>query len=142
MWLSTPTQPETAVVRDDDGKLVMEMAQAGHHEAGGRGLGSAGADHGEGARRQDRSVRLSVQADELRCGEEISDREPCLSRAADGIVRWARLCRGAWTWQSLAELGFVVVCIDGMGTPWRSKSFHERYYGDLGDNTIPDQVAG
>ena len=44
--------------------------------------------------------------------------------------------------QSLAELGFVVVCIDGMGTPWRSKAFHEAYYGDMGDNTIPDQVAG
>ncbi len=44
--------------------------------------------------------------------------------------------------QALAELGFVVVCIDGMGTPWRSKAFHEAYYGDLGDDTIPDQVAG
>ena len=44
--------------------------------------------------------------------------------------------------QALAELGFVVVCIDGMGTPWRSKAFHEVYYGDMGDNTIPDQVAG
>jgi dipeptidyl-peptidase-4 len=44
--------------------------------------------------------------------------------------------------QSLAELGFIVVCIDGMGTPWRSKSFHEFYYGDMGDATIPDQVAG
>src|SRR5215469_1158319 len=44
--------------------------------------------------------------------------------------------------QSLAELGFVVVEIDGMGTPWRSKKFHEAYYGDMGDNTLPDQVAG
>jgi dipeptidyl aminopeptidase/acylaminoacyl peptidase len=44
--------------------------------------------------------------------------------------------------QALAELGFIVVCIDGMGTPYRSKSFHEFYYGNLGDNTIPDQVAG
>jgi dipeptidyl aminopeptidase/acylaminoacyl peptidase len=44
--------------------------------------------------------------------------------------------------QALAELGFIVVCIDGMGTPWRSKTFHEAYYGDMGDNTIPDQVAG
>ncbi|HZS57070.1 MAG TPA: DPP IV N-terminal domain-containing protein [Bryobacteraceae bacterium] len=44
--------------------------------------------------------------------------------------------------QSLAELGFVVVEIDGMGTPWRSKKFHEAYFGDLGDNTLPDQVAG
>ncbi len=43
--------------------------------------------------------------------------------------------------QALAELGFVVVEIDGMGTPWRSKKFHEAYYGDMGDNTLPDQVT-
>jgi dipeptidyl-peptidase-4 len=43
--------------------------------------------------------------------------------------------------QALAELGFIVVSIDGMGTPGRSKSFHAAYYGDMGDNTLPDQVA-
>jgi len=42
---------------------------------------------------------------------------------------------------ALAELGFIVVEIDGMGTPWRSKKFHEAYYGDMGDNTLPDQVT-
>ncbi|HEY8682512.1 MAG TPA: prolyl oligopeptidase family serine peptidase, partial [Rhodanobacter sp.] len=44
--------------------------------------------------------------------------------------------------QSLAELGFIVVAIDGMGTPWRSKKFHDAYFGNMGDNTLPDQVAG
>ena len=44
--------------------------------------------------------------------------------------------------QALAELGFVVVAIDGMGTPGRSKAFMDAYYGRMGDNTIPDQVAG
>jgi dipeptidyl aminopeptidase/acylaminoacyl peptidase len=44
--------------------------------------------------------------------------------------------------QAIAELGFIVVQIDGMGTPWRSRTFHEAYYGDMGDNTLPDQVAG
>ncbi len=43
--------------------------------------------------------------------------------------------------QALAELGFIVVEIDGMGTPWRSKKFHEAYYANMGDNTIPDQVT-
>jgi len=43
---------------------------------------------------------------------------------------------------SLAELGFVVVCIDGLGTNMRSKAFHDALFGDMGDNTIPDQVAG
>ena len=45
--------------------------------------------------------------------------------------------------QALAELGFIVVTIDGRGTPNRSKSFHDAYYGAMGrDNTLPDQVAG
>lgn len=44
--------------------------------------------------------------------------------------------------QALAELGFIVVEIDGMGTPWRTKSFHDVSYGNMGDNTLPDQVAG
>ncbi|HKO03166.1 MAG TPA: DPP IV N-terminal domain-containing protein [Candidatus Acidoferrales bacterium] len=44
--------------------------------------------------------------------------------------------------QALAELGFVVVEIEGMGNPLRSKKFHDFYYANMGDNTLPDQVAG
>jgi dipeptidyl aminopeptidase/acylaminoacyl peptidase len=44
--------------------------------------------------------------------------------------------------QALAELGFIVVEIDGMGNPIRSKKFHDAYYGNMGDNTLPDQVTG
>jgi dipeptidyl aminopeptidase/acylaminoacyl peptidase len=45
--------------------------------------------------------------------------------------------------QALAELGFVVVTIDGTGTPGRSKAFQDAYYGAMGrHNTIPDQIAG
>jgi dipeptidyl aminopeptidase/acylaminoacyl peptidase len=37
----------------------------------------------------------------------------------------------------------VVVSIDGMGTPNRSKAFTDAYYGAMGrHNTIPDQIAG
>jgi dipeptidyl-peptidase-4 len=43
--------------------------------------------------------------------------------------------------QALAELGFVVVEVDAMGTPMRSKSFHEAYYGNMGDNGLPDQMG-
>jgi len=44
--------------------------------------------------------------------------------------------------QALAELGFVVVQIDGMCNPLRSKRFHDSCYGDMADNTLPDQVSG
>ena len=43
--------------------------------------------------------------------------------------------------QALAELGFIVVAIDGMGTPLRSKSFQDAWYGNMIDNTLPDQVT-
>jgi dipeptidyl aminopeptidase/acylaminoacyl peptidase len=43
--------------------------------------------------------------------------------------------------QALAELGFIVVEIDGSGNPTRSKKFHDAYYGNMGDNTLPDQVG-
>lgn len=43
--------------------------------------------------------------------------------------------------QALAELGFIVIALDGMGTPLRSKSFQDTWYGNMADNTLPDQVA-
>ena len=43
--------------------------------------------------------------------------------------------------QAVAELGFIVVEVDAMGTPGRSKSFHDTYYGNMGDNGLPDQVS-
>ncbi|HXG95867.1 MAG TPA: DPP IV N-terminal domain-containing protein [Gemmatimonadales bacterium] len=44
--------------------------------------------------------------------------------------------------QALAELGFVVVVIDGMGTRGgRSKTFRDAAYGKMEENTLPDQVA-
>ncbi len=44
--------------------------------------------------------------------------------------------------QALAELGFVVVAIDGTCNPGRSKAFHDLCYGEMGTNTLPDQVYG
>ena len=44
--------------------------------------------------------------------------------------------------QAIAELGFVVIELDAMGTPMRSKEFHETYYGNMGDNGLLDQMGG
>ena len=44
--------------------------------------------------------------------------------------------------QALAELGFIVVIIDGSCNPDRSKSFHDACYGNMADNTLEDQIAG
>jgi dipeptidyl aminopeptidase/acylaminoacyl peptidase len=41
---------------------------------------------------------------------------------------------------AMAELGFVVVQIDGMGTSWRSKAFHDVCWKNLGDSGFPDRI--
>ncbi len=40
-----------------------------------------------------------------------------------------------------AELGFVVVQMDGMGTNGRSKAFHDVCWKNLGDSGFPDRIA-
>ncbi|HYV98287.1 MAG TPA: prolyl oligopeptidase family serine peptidase [Gemmatimonadaceae bacterium] len=42
--------------------------------------------------------------------------------------------------RTLAELGFVVVQIDGMGTTNRSRAFHDVAYKNLGDAGFPDRI--
>lgn len=56
---------------------------------------------------------------------------------------------GSWSFiasrgdnQALAELGFVVVVLEGTSNPLRSKSFHDMSYGNMAENTLPDQVTG
>jgi dipeptidyl aminopeptidase/acylaminoacyl peptidase len=43
--------------------------------------------------------------------------------------------------QAQAELGFIVVQIDGMGTSNRSKAFHDVSWQNLGDAGFPDRIA-
>lgn len=42
---------------------------------------------------------------------------------------------------AMAELGFIVVKIDGMGTSNRSKAFHDVCWKNLGDSGFPDRIA-
>ncbi len=42
--------------------------------------------------------------------------------------------------QALAELGFIVVQMDGLGTSNRSKEFHDYCWRDLGDAGFPDRI--
>ena len=139
---STPTQPETAVIRTRDGKLVMEIAKQDVTKLAAAGWVPP--------------VPITVKARDGKTdlyglmfkptNFDASKKYPIVNYVYPGPQTGSCGSRnfqaGRRDLQPLAELGFIVVCIDGMGTPWRSKSFHEAYYGDLGDNTIPDQVSG
>ena len=45
-----------------------------------------------------------------------------------------------WNMTSLAELGFIVVQLDAMGTSWRGKQFEEVCYKNLKDAGFPDRM--
>lgn len=46
-----------------------------------------------------------------------------------------------WYMTSIAELGFIVVMVDGMGTSFRSREFENVCYKNLQDAALPDHMA-
>ncbi len=53
------------------------------------------------------------------------------AKSFPGDLAWVN--RIFWRAQAVAQLGFIVVTLDGPGTPYRSKEFHDASYGHLGD---------
>jgi dipeptidyl-peptidase 4 len=53
------------------------------------------------------------------------------AKSFPGVENWVN--KIFWRGQALAEQGFIVVTLDGPGTPYRSKEFHDVSYGHLGD---------
>jgi dipeptidyl aminopeptidase/acylaminoacyl peptidase len=49
--------------------------------------------------------------------------------------------RAYYNAQCVAELGFLVVMVDGLGMGGRSKAFHDYSYKNLGDGGLPDHIA-
>lgn len=66
---------------------------------------------------------------------------PQVYRTVPNFSLHSAIFRSPWVGQALAELGFIVLHMDGMGTPGRSTAFHRATYGNMGDCGIPDHVA-
>lgn len=66
---------------------------------------------------------------------------PQVYRTSPHFSLYGVIFRSAWPAQALAELGFIVVHVDGFGTPGRSKSFHDFTYENMSDCGIPDHVV-
>jgi dipeptidyl aminopeptidase/acylaminoacyl peptidase len=139
---STPTEPQTTVLRSSDGKTVMELGKQDISKLLAYGWvppTPITVKARDGKTDLHGLMFKPTHFDATRKYPIINHVYPGPQTGSCGSREFTA-SRGDS--QSLAELGFIVVCIDGMGTPWRSKTFHEAYWGNLGDNTIPDQVAG
>jgi dienelactone hydrolase len=139
---STPTQPQVTVVRDRDGKTVMDVARQDISKLVASGWKPLIPIKVKGRDGTTDLYGFMFEPTHF----DASKKYPIVNLVYPGPQTGScddRNFRAAHRdMQSLAELGFIVVCIDGMGTPFRSKEFHEAYYANLGDNTIPDQIAG
>jgi dipeptidyl aminopeptidase/acylaminoacyl peptidase len=137
---STQVEPFVTVVRDNTGKIVMEVARQDISRllaAGWTPSVPFKVKARDGATDLYGAMNKPTHFDPAR-------KYPIVDLIYPGPM--GKSCpdhsfRPASVSKALAELGFVVVCIDAMGTEWRSKSFHEAYYGDMGDNGLPDQVV-
>ncbi len=138
---STPSVPPTAVVRRGDGTYVMELETADIADleaAGWQPPQSVVVKARDGQTDLYGLLYNPTRLDSTRSYPILNYIYPGPQSGSVGS-RSFRAARGDK--QAVAELGFVVVEVDAMGTPGRSKSFHDAYYGQMGDNGIPDQIT-
>jgi dipeptidyl-peptidase 4 len=138
---STPEVPPTAVLRDDNGKLLATVEKADISKlvaAGWQPPTPIVVKARDGVTDLYGLMYKPTRLDPTKKYPIVNNIYPGPQGGSVGPRSFSPSRGDA---QGLAELGFIVVQLDGMGNPLRSKKFHDAYYGNLGDNTLPDQVA-
>jgi dipeptidyl aminopeptidase/acylaminoacyl peptidase len=140
---STVDTPPVTTVRDRSGRVLVELERADITKLAGTGWSPPERFCVEAAdgetdiygvlyrpRGFDPAQRYPV-VDTLYPGPQVERVAPSFDPGGMGLDA-----------EPLAALGFVVVAIDGRGTPGRSKSFHDASYGHLADaGSLSDHVA-
>jgi dipeptidyl aminopeptidase/acylaminoacyl peptidase len=146
---STAETPSTSVVRDNAGKVLLTLA---HEDISA--LLAAGWKPPTPITVKARDGKTPLygflwKPTTFDAGRDAAKKYPIVDYVypgpQEGSCRTRSFAASSGDNQSLADLGFIVVCIDGMGTPNRTKSFHDAHASkpeEMGDDTIPDQVAG
>jgi len=139
---STPTAPPVRVLRRADGELIARLEEADISRLREAGWKPPTPIKLEGRDGTTDIYGMMFTPTRMDSTQQYPVVDYIYPGPQSGSVRGRSFSSARLDHQALAELGFVVVAIDGMGTPGRSKAFHDTYYGEMGDNTLPDQVAG
>lgn len=141
---STFDIPQKSVVRDRDGNLIMELEEADISDllaTGWRKPVPFSVKARDGETDLYGLMILPSDFDETKSYPIINMIYPGPQGGSLGDRVFTAGQRGQM--QALAQLGFVVVAIDALGSsPLRSREFHIYYHGDMMDNGLPDQIAG
>jgi dipeptidyl aminopeptidase/acylaminoacyl peptidase len=138
-WSRVDLPPVTELRRGDDGGLVLvlEKADASAVQADGRRRPESFT-----ARGRDGVTDIYGLIHWPR-GFDPGRRYPVIESIYAGpqSAYVPKAFRATYGQEELADLGYIVVQIDGMGTSHRSKKFHDVCWQNLGDAGFPDRIA-
>ena len=138
---STPTRPQTILVRDMGGRKLVDLEQADISDLVASGWVPPVPVNVKARDGETDIYGLMYRPSDFDPGKKYPVLNYLYPGPQSGSVGSRSFNPSRSDKQAIAELGFIVVEVDAMGTPGRSKSFHDAYYGNMGDNGLPDQVA-
>jgi dipeptidyl aminopeptidase/acylaminoacyl peptidase len=138
---SQPDTPSVTVLRDLNGKLLIELEKADISKLMAQGWKAPNPVKVKAGDGKTDIYGLVFTPSNMQAGNKYPVIDYIYPGPQGGSV-------GSWSFsasrgdhQALAELGFIVVVIEGTSNPYRSKSFHDMSYGNMAENTLPDQIA-
>jgi len=136
-WSRVDLPPVTELRRSDSGALVCELERAD-----ATALLATGWLPPEPFAAPGRDGTTLVYGIILKpVGFDPERKYPVIENIYAGTISVPKEWAASYGMQAFAELGFVLVMIDGMGTPFRSKAFHDVRWKNLGDAGFPDRIA-
>lgn len=139
---STPTTPPTSLLRDMQGKLIITQEKTDISKLIANGWKAAESITVKSRERKWDLYGLMFTPTALDKTKKYPVINYIYPGPQGGGVGSRSFSAARGDHQALAELGFIVVIIDGTCNPDRSKSFHDMCYGNMGDNTLEDQISG
>lgn len=137
-WSRADLPPVTELRRAQDGKLISELARADDSA-----LRKTGWSRPERFTAKGRDGATDIHGIIIRPTHfDPSKKYPVVEQIYAGphdhfvpnhYFSWSGM-------NAMAELGFIIVSIDGMGTNWRGKAFHDVCWKNLADAGFPDRI--
>lgn len=139
---STPQKPQVAVLRDKSGSVIEDLARGDISRLKAAGWIAPETFHVKGHDGKTDIYGLLFRPANLETNGKYPIIDYIYPGPQGGSFGTHSFLASRGDSNALAQLGFAVVQIEGMGNPKRSKAFHDEYLKDIGINAIPDQISG
>jgi dipeptidyl-peptidase 4 len=137
-WSRVDLPPESVLRASEDGRLVCELERADWSHLLAAGWQVPERFVAPGRDGQTAIHGVIIRPSRFEAGKKYPVVEQIYAGPQGAFVPKAFDLQASKT--ELAELGFIVVQIDGMGTSHRSKAFHDVCWKNLADSGFPDRV--